>query len=508
MIVLRGYGKLADDEAGAGMVMPLLLPDAPVVAWWPSEAPAVPSADPVGLLAQRRITDALSAKNPTRAFEQRRASYVAGDTDLTWTRLTPWRALLATALDAPPHDPVTSAVVAGELVSPSTDLMAGWLAERLGVKVKRSPSKCGPGLGSVSLERRAARSSWCDRTARSAGCASPASPTGWSRWRAARCATASRRSCAASIPTRSTVPRWRASLRSAGAARRSPDHDGRQHDRADHDHDPRSRREPGGALVVSGPEIVVHAQSNILASAAAARLITRLVDIQAAGSVPKLVLTGGGVGIAMLEQVRATVARDAVDWGEVEFYWGDERFLPPGDPERNDTQARAALLDHVRVDPAKVYPMGADTGTGPPGAEAAAEEYATLLASKAQPEDHGPVPGLRRAAARHGRRGAHGVGVPALPRGVRDRARGRRGARLPEAAAHARVAHPSGDTQGAEVWIITTGDSKAGAVALALGGAGEVAIPVAGARGKRRTLWLLDRAAAAKLPRDLVPPIA
>lgn len=153
VIVLRGYGPLADDEPGAGMVMPLLLPDAPVVAWWPGEAPAVPSTNAVGALAQRRITDALSAKNPLKAFEQRRAHYVAGDTDLTWTRLTPWRALLAAAMDAPPHDPVTGVVVAGEVVSPSTDLMAGWLAERLGVKVKRSPSKAGPGLGLVRMER-------------------------------------------------------------------------------------------------------------------------------------------------------------------------------------------------------------------------------------------------------------------------------------------------------------------------------------------------------------------
>ena len=68
------------------MVMPLLLPDAPVVAWWPSEAPARPAEDPVGRLAQRRITDALSARNPLKAFEQRRASHVAGDSDLTWTR--------------------------------------------------------------------------------------------------------------------------------------------------------------------------------------------------------------------------------------------------------------------------------------------------------------------------------------------------------------------------------------------------------------------------------------
>ena len=153
VIVLRGYGPLAAAEAGAGMVVPLLLPDAPVVAWWPGEAPAVPSEDAVGRLAQRRITDALSSKNPVKAFEQRRAKHVAGDTDLTWTRLTSWRALLATALDAPPHEDVTSAVVAGETVSPSTDLLAGWLSARLGVKVKRSPVESGPGLVSVRLER-------------------------------------------------------------------------------------------------------------------------------------------------------------------------------------------------------------------------------------------------------------------------------------------------------------------------------------------------------------------
>jgi glucose-6-phosphate dehydrogenase assembly protein OpcA len=153
VIVLRGYGPLAAGEAGAAMVMPLLLPDAPVVAWWPNEAPAVPSDDAIGRLAQRRITDALSSKNPSRSFEQRRAHHVAGDTDLTWTRLTSWRALLATALDHPPFDPVTSALVVGEAVSPSTDLLSGWLAVRLGVRVKRSRTDSGPGLVSVRLDR-------------------------------------------------------------------------------------------------------------------------------------------------------------------------------------------------------------------------------------------------------------------------------------------------------------------------------------------------------------------
>jgi glucose-6-phosphate dehydrogenase assembly protein OpcA len=151
VVVLRGYGPLATDEAGAGMVMPLLLPDAPVVAWWPGEAPAIPSEDAVGRLAQRRITDALSSKNPIKAFEQRRAHHVAGDTDLT--RLTSWRALLATALDTPPHEEVTGATVAGEAISPSTDLIGGWLAVRLDTRVKRSPAETGPGLVSVRLDR-------------------------------------------------------------------------------------------------------------------------------------------------------------------------------------------------------------------------------------------------------------------------------------------------------------------------------------------------------------------
>lgn len=157
VIVLRGYGPLVEDEASASLVTPLLLPDAPVVAWWPTEAPAVPAEDAIGRLAHRRITDALSSRNPSRAFEQRRASYHPGDTDLVWTRLTYWRALIAAALDLPPHEPVTAAQVAGERVSPSTDLMAGWLAARLNVPVKRSRAESGPGLVMVRLQRPSGR---------------------------------------------------------------------------------------------------------------------------------------------------------------------------------------------------------------------------------------------------------------------------------------------------------------------------------------------------------------
>ena len=255
------------------------------------------------------------------------------------------------------------------------------------------------------------------------------------------------------------------------------------------------------------PDIAVHANPDVLGAAVAARLVTKLVDLQAGGNTPKIVLTGGGTGIAVLEQLRASVARDAVDWGKVEFYWGDERFLPPGDPERNETQARDALLDHVPVDQAKVFAMGADTGTGPAGAEAAAEAYAEVLRQAARPEDHGPVPMFDVLMLGMGGEGHTASVFPHSP-AVYETER-------TVVAVHGCPKPPPTRVsltlpairRAAEVWIMTTGEEKAAAVAMALGGAGEVAIPVAGAQGRRRTRWLLDRSAAAKLPRDLVPPI-
>ncbi|MCO1577566.1 glucose-6-phosphate dehydrogenase assembly protein OpcA [Crossiella sp. SN42] len=155
VIVLRLYGPLA--EEGASCTIPLLLPDAPVVAWWPFAAPAVPSQDPIGKLAQRRITDAAAERNPIKALEQRRKAHVAGDTDLAWTRLTSWRAVLAAALDLPPYEKVTAAVVTGAGDSPSTELLAAWLAASLKIPVERAKSADGQGICSVVLERRSGK---------------------------------------------------------------------------------------------------------------------------------------------------------------------------------------------------------------------------------------------------------------------------------------------------------------------------------------------------------------
>ncbi len=129
VVVLRLYGPLAGPESRGGL--PVRRPASPGVAWWPRAAPALPAKDPVGKLAIRRITDATGAPDPTATIKGRLASYTAGDTDLAWSRVTYWRALLASALDQPPHEKITSAVVSGLKTEPALDILAGWLAAKI-----------------------------------------------------------------------------------------------------------------------------------------------------------------------------------------------------------------------------------------------------------------------------------------------------------------------------------------------------------------------------------------
>ena len=151
IVVLRLYGALANH--GPSVVMPLLLADSPIVAWWPGKAPDDVAKDPIGAMAQRRITDAAETHNPRLMLKKRAATYAPGDTDLSWTRLTHWRGLLAAALDQPPYEPITGAVVSGAPDSPSSELLAGWLSRRLKVPVRRVSTPRGSGIASVRLER-------------------------------------------------------------------------------------------------------------------------------------------------------------------------------------------------------------------------------------------------------------------------------------------------------------------------------------------------------------------
>lgn len=133
VVVLRPRGGAG--TAPDTLVMPLLLPDAPIVAWWPSAPPATPSADPIGAMAQRRITESVRCEEPVRTLHSLADGYAPGDTDLAWGGLTLWRALLAAALDEPPAEPVVAARVAGAPEHPSVDLLAAWLRVSLGCPV-------------------------------------------------------------------------------------------------------------------------------------------------------------------------------------------------------------------------------------------------------------------------------------------------------------------------------------------------------------------------------------
>ncbi len=258
------------------------------------------------------------------------------------------------------------------------------------------------------------------------------------------------------------------------------------------------------------PLVVVHRDPDVLAAAVAARLITRLVDAQVSHGEASVVVTGGGIGTATLAAVAASPARDALDWSRLDVWWGDERFLPIGHPERNETQAREALLDQVRLDPARVHAMPATDGADGEDPEAAARRYAGALAERARAQE-GPAPGTA----------AHGPGGP-LPRldvmllGVGDDGHvaslfpGRvdSGEQRPVVAVRDAPKPPPTRLSlsmpalrsAEEVWLVVAGEAKAPVVARIVSGADEVDIPAAGARGTSLTRWLLDEAAAANLP--------
>ncbi|MCQ0022261.1 6-phosphogluconolactonase [Streptomyces somaliensis DSM 40738] len=256
---------------------------------------------------------------------------------------------------------------------------------------------------------------------------------------------------------------------------------------------------------MSEPLLVVHRDKELMARAAAARLITRIADAQAARGSASVVLTGGRNGNGLLSALRSAPARDAVDWSRLDLWWGDERFLPEGDPDRNVTQARAALLDAVPLDPARVHPMPAADGAYGADVSAAAAAYAEELAAATGPEDEGPVPRFDVLLLGVGPDTHVASLFPEHP-SVREAERTVVEVRDAPKPPPVRISLTLPAIRSArEVWLLAAGEDKAQAAAVALSGAGEVQAPAAGARGRERTLWLLDAAAAARLPRPPHP---
>lgn len=256
---------------------------------------------------------------------------------------------------------------------------------------------------------------------------------------------------------------------------------------------------------MSPVDVLRHADAESLADAAAGRTVTTLVDAIASAGIAHLCLTGGGIGTAVLAAIGDGRGREAVDWGAVHIWWGDERYLPQGDPERNETSARAALLDRISIPPEHVHAIpGPDRSDG--DLERAAESYATEMGGFARPEDHAPVPSMDVLMLGIGP-DAHVASLFPENPALRD-ARpvvGVRGAPKPPPT---RISLSFDSINAArQVWVLASGDAKAHAIRMALTeGVGRFEVPASGVRGRERTLFLLDEAAAGELPADLGRP--
>jgi 6-phosphogluconolactonase len=256
---------------------------------------------------------------------------------------------------------------------------------------------------------------------------------------------------------------------------------------------------------MSPVDVIRHPDADDLAQAAAARLITTVVERQAASGSASICLTGGRIGTAVLAAVAANPARDAVDWKRVDIWWGDERYLPNGDPERNETGARAVLLDLVEVDESRVHAVQTPLESGN-DVEAAAAAYAAELARASRPDDHGPAPAFDVLMLGIGP-DAHVASLFPEQPAIHDTrsCAAVRGAPKPPPVRITLTFPTIGGAK--EVWILASGAEKASAVRLALTeGAGQFQVPAAGARGRERTLFLLDEAAASKLPHTMARP--
>ncbi|MFC5930240.1 6-phosphogluconolactonase [Cryobacterium melibiosiphilum] len=248
--------------------------------------------------------------------------------------------------------------------------------------------------------------------------------------------------------------------------------------------------------------VLVHRDKEALATAVAARFITKMVDILDEQAAAHVVLTGGSVGIAVLSAINESSARDTIDWTRVNFWWGDERWLVRHDPERNELQARVALLDHIDVPEENVHPMGA-AGEGVELDDAAAA-YAEELSSTAPsgalmpsfditflgvgPDGHIASLFPHRSAIRE--REASVLSVRRSPKPPAERIT---------------LTRPVLNSS-ERVWLVLAGSDKASALGLALAGASRDEVPVAGIKGRRRTVFFIDKAAGAEVPENLIAP--
>ncbi|WP_375486453.1 6-phosphogluconolactonase [uncultured Mycobacterium sp.] len=241
--------------------------------------------------------------------------------------------------------------------------------------------------------------------------------------------------------------------------------------------------------------VETYPDSEALAAAACERLIGAIDAAVAARGQALIVLTGGGNGNRLLSKLSDQGQR--IDWSKLHLFWGDERYVPQDDDDRNDKQARAALLDHIDIPARNVHPMPASDGEFGDDIDAAALAYEQVLAAYAQPGD--PAPDFDVHLLGVGPEGHINSLFPDTP-AVRETTRLVVGVTDSPKPPPQRITLTLPALQRSrEVWTMVSGSEKADAVAAALGGADPVSVPAAGAVGRENTVWLLDTQAAAKL---------
>jgi len=254
--------------------------------------------------------------------------------------------------------------------------------------------------------------------------------------------------------------------------------------------------------VTNERRVLVHPDKGALAGSVAARFITKIIDVLDDLGEANVCLTGGTMGSAVLAAINSSPARDSVDWSRITFWWGDERYLPLGDPDRNDTQSREALLDHLGLDAAQIKSLPA------PGDQAdiqqAALHYERELADAAN--DGGRYPRFDITFLGVGPDGHIASLFP-------DHTAVRETQRVVVAETDSPKPPPERLTltlpvinSSDRIWLVLAGSDKASALGLALAGANVNDVPAAGAEGRRRTVFFVDREAAAEVPENLIAP--
>jgi 6-phosphogluconolactonase len=256
--------------------------------------------------------------------------------------------------------------------------------------------------------------------------------------------------------------------------------------------------------VTAKPEVVVELDADQLAGTVADNTVTALATAQASYGEATLVVTGGSI----LEKVQSAIARSPrateVDWSRVDVFWGDERFVPSDSPDRNDQPVRRLLTDRLPFAADRIHPMPSTNGPDGADVDAAANRYAALLAERARPDHRyeDDVPAFDVILLGIGPDGHCASLFPDHP-GVDDEGPSVVGVHDSPKPPPTRISLTFRALNAAEqVWVIASGDGKADAVARALGGADRVHVPSAGARGRTRTVWWLDRDAAAQLEQE------